>query len=85
MLLKIAPAFQVAILRSVQHPLDIVFKLEKGAQEDVAVQFFDVLIKESYRWRSVVLQTHSLNSVGLYEDDSRKDPLSGIFDCGNKR
>ncbi|PBK68770.1 hypothetical protein ARMSODRAFT_192552 [Armillaria solidipes] len=56
MLLKIIPALQAAILRSAQHPLDIVFKLWNGAHEDAAVQTFDILIEESYRWRNMVLQ-----------------------------
>ncbi|SJK98780.1 uncharacterized protein ARMOST_02049 [Armillaria ostoyae] len=55
------PALKAAILRSAQHPLDIVFKLwtvrcagaEITANEDAAVQAFPVLLEESYRWRSI--------------------------------
>ncbi|PBK68773.1 hypothetical protein ARMSODRAFT_192686 [Armillaria solidipes] len=55
------PTLQAAILRSGQHPLDIVFKLWTGrcagaevtANEDAAVQAFPVILKESYRWKSL--------------------------------
>ncbi len=55
------PALQAAILRSAQHPLDIVFKLwtvrcagaEITANEDAAVQACPVILEESYRWRSI--------------------------------
>ncbi|KAK0452604.1 hypothetical protein EV421DRAFT_2031169 [Armillaria borealis] len=55
------PALQAAILRSGQHPLDIVFKLwtvrcagpEITANEDAAAQAFPIILEESYRWRSI--------------------------------
>ncbi len=61
MLRHIVPILQAAILRSAQHPLDIVFKLWTGrcagaevtANEDAAVQAFPVILEESYRWRSL--------------------------------
>ncbi|KAK0452589.1 hypothetical protein EV421DRAFT_1731207 [Armillaria borealis] len=49
-------ALQAMILRSAQHPLDIVFELEDSDKHDAAVQVFPVILEESYRWRSMVLQ-----------------------------
>ncbi|SJK98770.1 uncharacterized protein ARMOST_02039 [Armillaria ostoyae] len=61
MLRHTVPTLQAAIRRSAQHPLDIVFKLwtvrctgaEVTANEDAAVQNFPVILKESYRWKSL--------------------------------
>ncbi|SJK98763.1 uncharacterized protein ARMOST_02032 [Armillaria ostoyae] len=50
------PALQVMIPRSAQHPLDIVFELEDDDKQDAAVQVFPMILEESYRWRSMVLQ-----------------------------
>ncbi len=44
------------ILRSAQHPLEIVFELENDDKEDAAVQAFRVILEESYLWRSTDLQ-----------------------------
>ncbi len=43
------------ILRSAQHPLDIMFEHEDSDNEDAAVQAFSVILDESYRWRSIDL------------------------------
>ncbi|KAK0452593.1 hypothetical protein EV421DRAFT_2031162 [Armillaria borealis] len=49
-------ALQAMVHRSVQHPLDIVFELgEDDENEDSAIEVFPVLLKESYRWRSMEL------------------------------
>ncbi len=49
------PALQAMILRSAQHPLDIMFEFEVCDNEDAAVQVFSVILDESYRWRSIEL------------------------------
>ncbi|SJK98753.1 uncharacterized protein ARMOST_02022 [Armillaria ostoyae] len=48
-------ALKAMILRSAQHPLDIIFALDDD-KEDAAVQAFSVILEESYRWRSMDLQ-----------------------------
>ncbi|PBK90072.1 hypothetical protein ARMGADRAFT_1032668 [Armillaria gallica] len=50
------PALQAMILRSAQHPLDIMFEHEDSDDEDAAVQAFSVILEESYRWRTMDLQ-----------------------------
>ncbi|KAK0452598.1 hypothetical protein EV421DRAFT_913965 [Armillaria borealis] len=49
-------ALQAMILRSTQHPLDVVFELEDDENEDAAIQAFPVLLEESCRWRSATLK-----------------------------
>ncbi|KAK0220426.1 hypothetical protein IW262DRAFT_1494506 [Armillaria fumosa] len=50
------PALQAMIPRSAQHPLDIVFELEDSDKRDATVQVFPMVLEESYRWKSIVLQ-----------------------------
>ncbi len=49
-------ALQAMILRSAQHPLDIVFEVEDIDKHDTAFQVFPMILEESYRWRSMILQ-----------------------------
>ncbi len=49
-------ALQTMILRSAQHPLDIVFEIEDSDKHDAAFQVFPMILEESYGWRSMVLQ-----------------------------
>ncbi|PBK68789.1 hypothetical protein ARMSODRAFT_1004626 [Armillaria solidipes] len=49
-------ALKAMILRSAQHPIDIVFELDVDHDEYAAVQAFSVILDESYRWRSIHLQ-----------------------------
>ncbi|KAK0237734.1 hypothetical protein EDD85DRAFT_831603 [Armillaria nabsnona] len=74
-------ALQAMILRSAQHPLDIVFEVEDNDKHDAAFQVFPMILEES----SVEEHdpTDTLNFVGADEHGSRKDSLSGIFDYEN--
>ncbi len=49
-------ALKAMILRSAQHPLDIMFELNFHHDESAAVRAFSVILEESYRWRSMDLQ-----------------------------
>ncbi|KAK0192945.1 hypothetical protein F5146DRAFT_1136762 [Armillaria mellea] len=43
------------ILRSVPHPLDIVFEVWRSRNEDLAIEAFPLVLEESYRWKSMEL------------------------------
>ncbi|KAK0457134.1 uncharacterized protein EV420DRAFT_1644289 [Desarmillaria tabescens] len=51
--------FKVPALAStvVSYPLEIMFKLDYNSDEDMAVQALSVIVKESYRWRTLRLCT----------------------------
>ncbi|KAK0449759.1 uncharacterized protein EV420DRAFT_763521 [Desarmillaria tabescens] len=50
-------ALKAMIHLSKQHPLDIVFNLDRKGDKDIAVQVFYMILKESCRWRSLRLRT----------------------------
>ncbi|KAK0431171.1 uncharacterized protein EV420DRAFT_1773092 [Desarmillaria tabescens] len=50
-------ALKAMIHLSKQHPLHIVFELDRDGDEDLAVRALSVILKESCRWRTLQLRT----------------------------